>query len=334
MAELATTPWLLDAAQAAQKYEEAAAVAAEACAEDTAGQTCYICHGEGDEDEGLSRGCACRGATGYAHVSCLARHAQHADERALRGAGGPGFDRWWTCGLCEQKYHGVVKCALGWAGWKTYLGRPEANWARVSAMRQLGNGLSAVKHNEDALRVKEAELALMRLHGASEELLIVTQSNLANTYDGVGRRNDALRLRQVAYSGFLRLDGEEHELTLTAANNYAMSLLNLKRFEEAKSLLSKTTPVARRALGKDNIRTLELRCNYAAALYMDTGATLDDLYEAVTILEETDRTARRVLGNAHPIALDVEASLKDSRAVLAAREAAAEATARLGALAL
>ena len=58
---MAETPWLDDAAQAAQRYEEAVAVAAEACAEDTAGQTCYICHGEGDEDEGLVRGCACRG---------------------------------------------------------------------------------------------------------------------------------------------------------------------------------------------------------------------------------------------------------------------------------
>ena len=125
MAELATTPWLNDAAQATQRYEEAAAVAVEACAEDTAGQTCYICHGEGDEDEGLVRGCACRGASGYAHVSCLARLAEDAGNRELRGAGGPGFVRWHTCGLCEQKYHGLVACALGWACWKTYVGRPE-----------------------------------------------------------------------------------------------------------------------------------------------------------------------------------------------------------------
>ena len=32
----------------------------------------------------------------------------------------------------------------------------------------------------------------------------------------------------------------------------------------------------------------------------DDGATLDDLREAVTTLEETERTARRVLGGAHP----------------------------------
>ena len=35
--------------------------------------------------------------------------------------------RWHTCSLCEQKYHGVVRCALGWACWKTYLGRPETD---------------------------------------------------------------------------------------------------------------------------------------------------------------------------------------------------------------
>ena len=43
------------------------------------------------------------------------------------------------------------------------------------------------------------------------------------------------------------------------------------------------------------------RSSYAEALYKDTGATLDDLREAVTTLEKTERTARRVLGGAHPL---------------------------------
>ena len=45
---MAETPWLVDAAQAAQKYDEAVVVAVEACAEDTEGETCYIFHGAGD----------------------------------------------------------------------------------------------------------------------------------------------------------------------------------------------------------------------------------------------------------------------------------------------
>ena len=60
--------------------------------------------------------------------------------------------------------------------------------------------------------------------------------------------------------------------------------------------------------------------SYARALYFDTGATLDDLREAVTTLEETERTARRVLGGAHPEVSSMEASLQNARAKLRARE--------------
>ena len=62
-----------------KKYKEAVAVAVEACAADTWGQslTCYICL-EGEAEEGLVRGCSCRGGSGIAHVSCLARQAQVA----------------------------------------------------------------------------------------------------------------------------------------------------------------------------------------------------------------------------------------------------------------
>ena len=42
--------------------------------------------------------------------------------------------------------------------------------------------------------------------------------------------------------------------------------------------------------------------NYPTALYNDTGATLDDLREAVATLEDAEPTARRVLGSAHPLA--------------------------------
>ena len=79
--------------------------------------------------------------------------------------------------------------------------------------------------------------------------------------------------------------------------------------------------VARRVLGEVDETTLRARKLYAAALYADDGATLDDLREAVTTLEETDRTARRVLGTAHPLASAIERDLRRSRAALGAREA-------------
>ena len=87
-------------------------------------------------------------------------------------------------------------------------------------------------------------------------------------------------------------------------------------FEEAKSLVRKSMPVAQRALGENNEITLMLREVYARALYADPDATLDDLREAVTTLEETVRIARRVLGGAYPLVAEIEKSLRHARAAL------------------
>ena len=62
-----------------------------------------------------------------------------------------------------------------------------------------------------------------------------------------------------------------------------------------------------------------MRMNYAVTIYQNRGATLDDLHEAVTTLEETERTARRVLGGAHPLIVDIEGYLRNARAALRAR---------------
>ena len=126
-------------------------------------------------------------------------------------------------------------------------------------------------------------------------------------------------MRRDVYSGRLRLQGEEHRETLLAANNYASGLLDLKRVEEAKSLFCKTIPVARRVLGNDRL-TLAMRMNYAEALCYAEGATLEDLREAVTTLEDTERTARRVLGGSHPTTVTIEKSLQEARAALHACE--------------
>ena len=53
---------------------------------------------------------------------------------------------------------------------------------------------------------------------------------------------------------------------------------------------------------------------------VDRRATLDDLHKAVTTLEETERTARRVLGGAHPTTVGIEGALLNARATLRARE--------------
>ena len=309
------------------KYTEAVSVAAEACAEDTKGQTCYICtqalHWK--TKEGLVRGCACRGTAGFAHVSCLAEQAKilvaEAEENNL-GAKvlNERWRRWYACSLCEQQYHGAVKCALGWACWKTYLGRQETDQIRRMAMSQLGGGLSEAGHFEDALSVQEAELSMLRRLGASEESKLDVQSNLASMYRALGRLEEALLMHRDIYSECVRIHGEEHRETLHEAICYGMALVHLKRFEEAKSLLQAKTPVARRVLGDSHDLTLRMKQVYAVALFEDDGSTLEDLREAVGTLEDATQTARRVFGAAHPLVVTFDCALEASRATLRARE--------------
>ena len=116
----------------------------------------------------------------------------------------------------------------------------------------------------------------MRRLGASVEDVFIAQGNLANSYQFLGRLEEAMSLRRDVYSGCLKLNGEVHEETLRAANNYS--------------------------------------------LYENPGATLDDLREAVTTLEDAERTMRRVFGGAHPTTVDIGECLQESRAALRARE--------------
>ena len=101
-----------------------------------------------------------------------------------------------------------------------------------------------------------------------------------------------------------------------SSSAYAKSLNDLKRFEEARSVLRKTIPLARRALGESHEIMLWIRWTYAKALYEDDASTLDDLREASNTLGETARTARRVLGGAHPLTVDIEHGLRWLREAL------------------
>ena len=85
--------------------------------------------------------------------------------------------------------------------------------------------------------------------------------------------------------------------------------------------MRKTLPVAQRVLGASSEVKIRILRSYAKALFEDGDATLDDLREAVTKLEDAERTARRVMGGEHPLAARIEHNLRMARAVLRAREA-------------
>ena len=126
-----------------------------------------------------------------------------------------------------------------------------------------------------------------------------------------------MSLRRDVYSGRLKLNGEEHRKTLIAAYNYAITLHHMKRFEEARWLLRKTMPVARRVLGDNHEMTLKMRWIYARVLYLDEGASLDDRREAVATLESVAHSWKRIFGPAHPETPKAQEALKEAREALA-----------------
>ena len=208
--------------------------------------------------------------------------------------------RWHTCSLCEQEYHGVVRCALGWACWKTYLGRPETDPARNSAMNHLVNGLNASGHYEDALSVQEAALSMKRRLGASEKSMLVTQGNLSITYEHLGRTDDSLRMKKAVYAGHVRLFGDLHEKTFDSALNLSIALVRADEASEAMSFTRRLLPLARRALGADHGVCLRFAHAYVHSVMNCAAASRDELIFAEKLIADTVRRLRRVFGIAHP----------------------------------
>ena len=154
---------------------------------------------------------------------------------------------------------------------------------------------------------------LRRLGDAPPSYVLGVQSNLACTYDQLGRLDESLSMRQDVYSGYCRLMGEENRFTISAASNYAWSLIEAERFKEAKSIAVKLLPVAQKVLGKSHDLTFRTQWIYAAADYRNDGATADEHLAALKMLEETARTARHALGAAHPTVRLIEQTLMESR---------------------
>ena len=280
--------------QAAQKYEEAAAAAVEACAEDTVGQTCYICM-DGAAEEGLVRMCACRGHSGVAHVSCLARQAQVSVKQGLENEENnlvPRLKWWWICRLCEQAHHGAVLRALGWACWKTYVGRPEGDHLRNIALQTLADSM----HDDPTGRLAILESILDRLKTENERPmgLIYVRSQIGKCLARLERNDECLALRRLNYEASADV-GPRTKWSL--AIDYGESLITA-RDAEAVDFCRDLVARATRDLGEENPITERCIMAYARAMFHMGG--VEGLAEADVVVAATAEKWRRRYGKTHP----------------------------------
>ena len=178
-------------------------------------------------------------------------------------------------------------------------------------MGVLGSGLFDANHHEDALSVQEAQLSMLRRLSASGGRILVVQTNLAITYEMLGRREEALQMRRDVYSGHLRHRdlGPLHQSTLGAALNLSTSLVDAGNYAEARAFMRDQMELARRAFGADHPVTLDFQWGYSRAFTLDKDVSAEQLAEVATTLEKTLEISQRVCGREHPRTCSVRGEL-------------------------
>ena len=307
---------------------EAVAVAVAKCADDTAGQTCYICTEAVHRrtGEGLVRGCACgdrdgvaAGTAGIAHVSCLVRQAQIAcDDEMSNEDQESKWLRWDRCRVCRQRFNGNVALALGWACWRTYLSRPLGDEMRPVALSQLGVGLQKTGRYEAAVAAYQLNLAeLQRYAPRNWEGQFSIRNNIAILYNIMGRREEALNEHVAVMEGRRKLHGAENKNTIHCSINVANVLLrlgteggDLQNLDRARELLEMQLPLAKRVLNPNDEMLLLGESMYAHSILYDPRASRNGKLEAKARLAECVQKMRRALGPQHLSTREIELSLR------------------------
>ncbi len=165
----------------------------------------------------------------------------------------------------------------------------------------------------DAIRDSEAEDMLRKLPshkneviGGSESLFYTIQSVRAMVYVRTGRRQDARRLQKEVYDWYCKHNGEFAEETIVAQNNYAVSLLTARKYDEASNLLEKSYKASCAKLGDTDASSMRILYNLAALLLLKK-----DYQEAAKKLRTLYALSTEALGVEHPQTLDAALMLCD-----------------------
>jgi len=129
-------------------------------------------------------------------------------------------------------------------------------------------------------------------------------ANLVTSYNDVGRKKEALDLREKRLEVQRRTLGEEHPGTLNSMADLAVSYYDVGRKKEALQLREKTLKARRRILGEEHPDTLNFMTSLAFS-YDD----VERRKEALQLREKTLKARRRILGEEHPYTLNSMTSL-------------------------
>jgi hypothetical protein len=263
--------------------------------------TCFIClephSGPGSSQWLLHGGCACRGGSGFGHVTCVAKAAQETNGRM-----------WQYCPTCKQRWTEQMELGLARAKLASRASLPEEARGRLSATNLLTQALKSMGEYAAALSLGVATLAIARRAlGNEHKVTLVAIAVLAAVHNMMGNTALALPLQTEQLAVRRRVYGDDDPNTMTAAGNLAGMHVNMENYDAALPLMTENLERRRRLLGDDSASTLTSMSNLAM-LHADMGR--HDL--ALPLHRDTLQRRRRVLGNRHPSTLRAMAKLGQS----------------------
>jgi serine/threonine protein kinase len=213
---------------------------------------------------------------------------------------------------------------------KSFSGKPLIE-ARLR--RTLGLSFQYLGDEDVAAEQYEAARALYMKHrGPDHPDTLASCNNLANSYAALGRRADALTLREDTLARRKAVLGPDHPETLASMHNLATSYSDLGRHDDALKLREQILVLRKARLGPDDPETLASMHNLAISY-----AALGRHAEAVKLREETLALVKakvppnylRILAGMHNLADSYHALGRDGDAIQLFEETLALAKTKL-----
>jgi len=151
-----------------------------------------------------------------------------------------------------------------------FVDRSFANEPLIEARLRMTLGQSFYYLGEPALAEEQYRKAreLYAQHAGAEHAdTLRAMHQQANALDAMGKRDDALRLRQVTVEAQERTLGRDHLDTLRTTGNLANSLADLGRHDEAIRLHQDTLDRRRRRFGESHDETLQSKGNLSISFH-------------------------------------------------------------------
>ena len=150
--------------------------------------------------------------------------------------------------------------------------------------------------------------------------LIQTSANLANVHLKCDRAEEAAAINKDVYEQTCAIRGPGSLFTATLGANYALTLIKVERFADARAICRDIVQWAHR--NPDSPHSFHVLKALARSIYEDPNASVEDLREAVRVFENVPAASSRVFGPAHPDTKKYEGILAKAKKALAEKSSA------------